>query len=161
MPDFSGLLETVKIAALDAIEATKPVAIIFGTVINTSPLQIYIEQKKTLEGQQLILTRNVTTYTLEIAIDGTTEDAAVNIDTYHNHNYSGETAENLFSDTPFHTHGYSGQTDGSGGVTETTHNHAYNGTKQITINNSLVVGDKVILLREQGGQRHIVLDRTG
>ena len=31
----------------------------------------------------------------------------------------------------------------------------------ITIHNGLVVGDKVILIRQQGGQKFVVLDRIG
>lgn len=33
--------------------------------------------------------------------------------------------------------------------------------KRITIHNSLVVGDELLLLREQGGQKYIVIDRMG
>lgn len=40
-----------------------------------------------------------------------------------------------------------------------SHKHEYKGRKKITIHNGLKVGEGVILLREQGGQRFIVLDR--
>ena len=40
-----------------------------------------------------------------------------------------------------------------------SHNHGITGTKEITINNSLKVGDKVGLLRKQGGQSYFILDR--
>lgn len=33
--------------------------------------------------------------------------------------------------------------------------------KNITIHNGLVVGNEVILLRQQDGQKYIVVDRTG
>jgi hypothetical protein len=78
----------MKKAALDAVEASKPVNVFFGNVVKTNPLKIKIEQKMTLEIAQLILTQNV-------------------------------------------------------------------------VHSGLIVGDKVILLREQGGQRFIVLDRLG
>lgn len=32
---------------------------------------------------------------------------------------------------------------------------------QITVHNGLVVGDEVVLLRQQGGQKYIVADRIG
>lgn len=32
---------------------------------------------------------------------------------------------------------------------------------QVTVHNGLVVGDEVILLRQQGGQKYIVVDRIG
>lgn len=50
---------------------------------------------------------------------------------------------------------------GSGDSSFAAHNHQIQGTKEITINNALKAGEKVILLREQGGQKFIVLDRVG
>lgn len=41
-----------------------------------------------------------------------------------------------------------------------SHSHSVRGTKTIKINNSLKVGDIVILLRQQGGQKFIVLDKV-
>ena len=40
------------------------------------------------------------------------------------------------------------------------HTHPVQGTKTMTINNGLAVGDKVWMIREQGGQRFIVVDRV-
>lgn len=48
---------------------------------------------------------------------------------------------------------------GSGDAAYESHNHGYRGRKKFLVHNSLVVGDKVILLRESGGQRYIALDR--
>lgn len=49
---------------------------------------------------------------------------------------------------------------GGGGYAEfASHNHDYTGRKLYLVHNQLVVGDKVILLRESGGQRYIALDR--
>lgn len=42
-----------------------------------------------------------------------------------------------------------------------SHNHAYKGRKTFLIHNALKSGDKVILLRVQGGQRFVVIDRVG
>lgn len=39
--------------------------------------------------------------------------------------------------------------------------HDIEGTKQMTIHNHLEKGEEVILLRMQGGQKYIVLDRIG
>lgn len=41
-----------------------------------------------------------------------------------------------------------------------SHVHAM-GKIQVTVHNGLVVGDEVILLRQQGGQKYIVVDRIG
>ena len=40
------------------------------------------------------------------------------------------------------------------------HEHALSGEKKMTIHNSLVKGDDVVLLRQQGGQKYIVIDRV-
>lgn len=42
-----------------------------------------------------------------------------------------------------------------------SHKHVISGKKTITIQNRLAVGDEVILIREQGGQNYVVVDRTG
>lgn len=49
---------------------------------------------------------------------------------------------------------------GGGGYAEfASHNHEYKGRKKYLVHNQLVMGDKVILLKETGGQRYIALDR--
>lgn len=42
-----------------------------------------------------------------------------------------------------------------------SHNHGITGKKEITVHNGLVVGDTVILIRQQEGQKFIVWDRVG
>lgn len=42
-----------------------------------------------------------------------------------------------------------------------SHSHDVSGTKTMTIRNALKVGDRVALLRKQGGQSYYVLDRVG
>lgn len=48
---------------------------------------------------------------------------------------------------------------GSGESSFSSHNHAVSGTKTMKIHNALIVGDKVALLRKQGGQSYFILDR--
>lgn len=49
---------------------------------------------------------------------------------------------------------------GGGGMAEfASHNHDYVGRKKYLVHNQLVMGDKVIMLKETGGQRYIALDR--
>ena len=43
---------------------------------------------------------------------------------------------------------------------ELEHEHAIKGTTTVTIDNSLKTGDKVILVRQNGGQKYVVLDRA-
>lgn len=50
---------------------------------------------------------------------------------------------------------------GGGGYAEfASHDHDYSGRKKILIHNGLQIGEEVILLQVQGGQRYIVLDRV-
>ncbi len=69
-------LELVKRAALDAVEASKPVYLMFGQVISASPLKIQVDQKVTLTETMLILTRSVTDYEVDMTVAHTTEEKA-------------------------------------------------------------------------------------
>jgi hypothetical protein len=40
------------------------------------------------------------------------------------------------------------------------HRHDYKGRKRFTVHNALKVGEKVILLRVQGGKQYVVIDRV-
>lgn len=148
MPNDNNPVSAVKRAAVEAVEATKPVNVVFGVVLSVKPLKINIEQKMDLGEKQLILTRNVTDYTVEISLDHETEPAL----TTHTHFYSGNTGS---AGSGPHVHGYSGET----GPTNLTHTHAYKGKKTFTIHNALKVGERVVLLRIQKGKKFIVLDR--
>ena len=48
------LLEAIKIAATEAVDATNPVAVVYGTVVSISPLSIQLEQKSLLTSQFLV-----------------------------------------------------------------------------------------------------------
>lgn len=140
MPDATELVKAIKQAAVDAIEAAKPCNIVFGKVVSTSPLQINVEQKMILGKSQLVLSRNVTDF--RTAISMTSAD--------------GWATEN-------HTHKHEiKDTYTSGGTCEdNTHRHSINKKGlMITVHNGLAVGDQVILVRQQGGQKFIVLDRV-
>lgn len=49
-------VEVVKRAAVEAVEAGKPVNILFGTVLSASPLKIQVDQKSIYTSKMLILT---------------------------------------------------------------------------------------------------------
>lgn len=135
MPNANDLVNAMKRAALDAVESSNPVAIYFGEVKTVSPLTINVEQKMTLGEKQLILSRNVTDFKTKVTVDWETESPL----STHSHNV------NITSE--------------SGGDPEHTHN--ITGKKKITVHNALVVGDKVILVRQQEGQKFVVWDRVG
>lgn len=115
---MADLLEAIKRAACGAIEDAQPVAIMYGQVISESPLKILIEQRLTLTESQLILTRNVTDFDLDVTADWTSAAAG-----------------------------------------DPTHTHALKGKRTLTVHNALKAGDVVLLLREHGGQRFVILDR--
>lgn len=120
MLDSNDILNVIKKAATEAVNAAKPTSIVYGKVTSASPLKISIEQKMTLTKEQLILSRNVTDYDTNITMDWTSESAG-----------------------------------------DTLHSHKVKGKKKITVHNSLVVGDELILIQVQGGQKYIVWDRIG
>lgn len=51
------------------------------------------------------------------------------------------------------------ESGGSGENAFAEHSHSIKGKKKITVHNGLAVGDEVILLRQQGGQKFVVWDR--
>jgi len=150
LPDVVELVKTIKKAAVEAVDATKPVHIYFGEIISVSPLKINVEQKMILGEAQLILSRNVTDFKTMVTVDWLAESS---LET-HSHSLSGNTGN---GGEPSHAHALSGDTSG----TSLVHTHAVSGKKEITVQNGLVVGDEVILIRQQEGQKFIVWDRIG
>ena len=69
MRDANDLLNIIKKAALEAINASQPSDFCFGKVISANPLKISVEQKMTLGAAQLILTRNVTDFKTKVTIE--------------------------------------------------------------------------------------------
>ena len=53
------LLQMIKLAAIEAVEATKPCAAVYGTVKSKAPLTINIDQKITLTSSFLVVTNTV------------------------------------------------------------------------------------------------------
>lgn len=132
--EINELVRLVKQAAVDAVRADAPVAICYGTVIGTAPLKIQVDQKKILGEAQLILTNNVRDFTVEMTVDHVTEIVS-------------------------HGHPVNDTYTGGGTAEPVEHLHPYKGRKAFRIHLSLQPGEKVILLRCDGGQRYVVLDR--
>lgn len=148
--DINALVRTIKQAAVEAVEAKKPMAMCLGEVVSVSPLKITVDQKMTLTTAQLMLTNAVRDYTVYMTVDHTTGSALGSIDLAHQHAYSGATSGD---DT------FSGNTESAGGVS-LSHTRSYAGKKKYTVHLGLKKGEKVILLRCDGGQQFIVLDRV-
>ena len=128
MADFAPLLQVMKQSAKETGDAVKPVQVCFGKVVSESPLKIQLDQKITLGKAQLVLTRSVTDYEVELtASEWTTKEVS----------------------------------GGSGDASFAAHKHGFdNAKKKTTIHNALKTGEQVLLLRQQGGQKYIVVDRV-
>lgn len=114
-------LDLIKQAGVGAVEAGKPVAIMFGSVVSTDPLEILVDQRLLLTGDFLLIPERMTEYLIDAS----------------------------------HTHGYQDQS-GSGTATRTTEPAL---PEPLVIRRGLEVDDKLLLLRMQGGQQFVVLDR--
>lgn len=114
---LANLIEIIKQAAVEAVEASKPMGICFGTVVSVEPLKINVEQKLTLDSSFLILTSLVSDFDVDMTVDHLTEESAL-------------------------------------------HTHEYKGKKSFKVHLGLKVGESVIMLRVQGGQKYLVLDRA-
>jgi len=137
LADFADLIRAIKKAATDAVNASNPVMIMFGTVENATPLEVRSDQSVLLKESQLVLARNVTEHTVEMTVEHTTEDEEE------------------------HVHAVKDTFTGGGTSQPTDHRHAYRGRKSFVIHNGLIKGEKVIMLRLQGGQRFLIIDRVG
>ena len=127
MPNPASLsVENAKRAAMQAVAASMPAGIYFGTVSALSPLKITVENKLVLEESQLVLTSLVQDFTLHMAVDHRTAETG----------------------------------GGSGDAAFASHSHGYGGTKAFGVQLGLKMGEKVLLIRIQGGQQFVVLDRV-
>ena len=141
----SMFVEAIKQLAVNAVNSGAPTQFTFGVVETVNPLSIRLNQKMVLPDAFLILTNAVKDHSVDITVSWKTVD-----DDY------------LSPNAMVHTHS-GGLIDGYTGTTEnfnTTHHHDIKGRKKITIHNGLTVGEMVLLLRVQGGQSYVVIDRV-
>ena len=132
--EINELVRAVKRAAIDAVKAHGPMGVCFGTVTAASPLEITTDQKLVLKEAQLILTNAVRDYTVEMTVDHVTEVIS-------------------------HGHQVVDTYTGGGSATPVDHSHPYKGRKSFRVHLGLKAGEKVTMLRCDGGQKYIVLDR--
>ncbi len=159
------LLNIIKKAAKEAIDEATPSNVMFGTVTSTSPLTINVEQKLSLTSEFLVLTKNVVDYTVDVSMDWSTETRSLNAN--HSHDASSNvsvTSKASVSPNPDNI-SVSVTSDASADVSvqqkniNLSHAHGISGRKSLTIHNALKNGDKVILIRQHGGQKYVVLDK--
>ncbi len=131
---MANAVELVKQAALEAMEASKPVHLLFGQVISDSPLKIQVDQKSIYTEKMLFLTRNVTDFEVDMSVSHQTEVIS-------------------------HGHPVTDTYTGGGSAAPINHNHPYKGRKKFKVHNALAKGDWVVLARVQKGKKFVVLDR--
>jgi len=134
--DLNALVRAVKKAAVEAVRAENPMGVCHGTVTGLSPLEITTDQKLILGERQLILTNAVRDYTVEMTVDHVTEVIS-------------------------HGHSVTDTYTGGGTAQPVDHSHPYKGRKSFRVHLGLKMGEKVILVRCDGGQQFVVLDRWG
>lgn len=132
--DLNALVRAVKKAAVEAVRAENPMGVCHGTVTGLSPLEITTDQKLILGEKQLILTNAVRDYTVEMTVDHITEVIS-------------------------HGHSVTDTYTGGGTAQPVDHSHPYKGRKSFHVHLGLKMGEKVILVRCDGGQQFVVLDR--
>ena len=135
----SGLIEIIKIAAMDAIENSKPSDLKFGTVTSVNPLKVTVNSNFTIPESLLIVPEHLTDYSMVTNVGGEDKPNTTSV----NMQVVGET---LFINT---TIAVSDDEEQIESVDERT----------LTLYNSLNVGDEVVLLRNQGGSTYLILDR--
>ena len=132
--DLNALVRAVKKAAVEAVLAENPMGVCHGTVTGISPLEITTDQKLILGEKQLILTNAVRDYTVEMTVDHVTEVIS-------------------------HGHPVTDTYTGGGTAQPVDHSHPYKGRKSFRVHLGLRMWEKVILVRCDGGQQFVVLDR--
>lgn len=126
----TGLIEIMKMASMDAMENKQMCDLRFGTVISVAPLKVQITNQLTIPESLLIVPQHLTDYSVDCIFTRTAKLT------------TGETLE-----SNGHTHKLEIQTDEGQESTS------------FIIQNALKIGDKVALLRKQGGQSFFILDR--
>lgn len=132
----TGLIEVIKIAAMDAIENNKPCDLRFGTVSSISPLKVKVSNDFIIPEQLLIVPQHLTDHSILTNV-GSGGDGSVTMVV------EGETLVITTSNVE----------------TDTTEYVEVVDERTLTMYNGLEVGDNVVLLRNQGGSSYLILDR--
>lgn len=133
------MLKLIKQAGVQAVEQGSPAAVMLGVVKQVNPLVITIEQQLDIPAEFLLLTDHVREHWVDMTVDHFTENDNY-LDTTHSHSrVPPQAGEDDF---------------------DSTHKHAYKGRKPFLLHYGLQVGEQVILVRIQGGQRFVVWNRV-
>lgn len=126
----TGLIDIMKRASLDAMEANQPADLRFGTVVSVTPLKVQVTNQFSIPQSLLIVPEHLTDYEIELSFENASAKQPVTLS------------------TPDGTMFFSGNTT-----------FDYPIKHKIKIYGALKVNDRVALLRKQGGQSYFILDR--
>lgn len=134
----TNITQAVRMIAAQTVSAMSPMEVLVGKVTSVEPLKIYVGTVNAeLTKDHLVLTNAVTDHFVDIHVNHLTDTISGEWDTTH-----------------FHP-------DAGSGTIPTDHVHSYSGRKKIKIYNGLKVGEFVFILKAEGGNSYIVLDRIG
>lgn len=129
------MIDAIKEVVEKLLERKKMTKLEFGIVETVNPLTVRVEAKKLLQAEDLILSHLVRDYYVDITVQHSTDSIHGSWDTSHDHPNVGKN------------------------VIPIDHEHEYTGRKKILIHNALLKGEKVIMIRQEGGQIYYILDR--
>ena len=135
------LVDMMKEAALDVIGTTNPVTWMYGTVVKSKPLEIYVHAKLTL-----------TEDFLDVAESLTRHDRIVSID----YEYPKKWEKNAIGDESKDATSSRADIGSAPSIDYENYNMKY---AKLTFEDGLKINDKVILVRMQGGRKFLVADR--
>jgi len=158
---MASLVDAIKKISQGVEEASAPCNVLYGIVTSINPLEITIEQKLKLTSEFLVLTKNVTDYSVDVSIDWDTESKSLNANHSHSANANVSVNSSISPNPDSQTINNNVETNIE--INETkiglSHAHSITGTKRMTIHNALKKNDTVILIQKRGGQEYIVLDK--
>ena len=158
---MASLVDAIKKISQGAEEASAPCNVLYGIVTSINPLEITIEQKLKLTSEFLLLTKNVTDYSVDVSIDWDTESKSLNANHSHSANVNVSVNSSISPNPESQTINNNVETNIE--INETkiglSHAHSITGKKRMTIHNALKKNDTVILIQKRGGQEYIVLDK--
>lgn len=131
---------TMKKAAAQAGNANVPAAFMFGTVTSAVPLTIRVDSRFDITGDAIVLTRELRAGAY-----------ATHTHTVEPHGHAVPQHDTQPSGDGPHTHGVAPLQTGQTGLVTAPGTETYSG---------LAAGDKVVLLRNQGGQNFLVMGRV-
>lgn len=155
----TGIIEVIKVAAMDAIENSKPCDIRFGTVSSISPLKVKVSNDFIIPESLLIVPEHLTDHSMLSNVGG---DGNNGNNGGSEGGGSGGTSVSMTveGETLIITTNVTSVVTESTEPTETTEEVDFVDERTLTVYNSLQVGDNVVLLRNQGGSSYLILDRV-